>query len=235
MDTKEPGDESQQTDFTTILVSTIHDVKNSLGLVLHTLDEVMEVCTPQECKVYDRFARLHYEAKRVSNDLVRLLSLYKIGNQQLLCNISDYLVADFLEDCQAQNKPLLQMNGISVETECADDLLWYFDTELLAGVVNTVINNALRYAQGRLKLVAREENGFLRLSVEDDGQGYPETLLHGDADAKRGVSFQTGSTGLGLYFASVVARMHENQGRQGYVTISNGGSYGGGCFSIYIP
>lgn len=235
MDSKESGDGHQDADFTTILVSTVHDVKNSLGLVLNTLEEVMETCTPPECKVYDRFAKLQYEAKRVSNDLMRLLSLYKIGNQQLLCNISDYSVADFLEDCQAQNGPLLQMNGISVQTECADDLLWYFDTDLLAGVVNTVINNALRYTQSRLKLVAREENGFLRLSVEDDGEGYPDELLHGDADVKQGVSFQTGSTGLGLYFASVVARMHKNKGHQGYITTQNGGSYGGGCFSIYIP
>jgi hypothetical protein len=52
---------------------------------------------------------------------------------------------------------------------------------------------------------------------------------------KRTINFDTGSTGLGLYFPMLVARSHTNEDREGYISILNGGALGGGAFTIYIP
>ena len=53
--------------------------------------------------------------------------------------------------------------------------------------------------------------------------------------AQRGISFETGSTGLGLYFADVVAHLHIAGGKTGHIHLNNGGSLGGGCFSLVLP
>lgn len=60
-------------------------------------------------------------------------------------------------------------------------------------------------------------------------------MLEEGIKVNRGVSFNTGSTGLGLYFSSIVAKMHKNQGRTGDILLENGGKFGGGCFVLRLP
>ncbi|MDF2642359.1 MAG: histidine kinase, partial [Pseudomonas sp.] len=50
-----------------------------------------------------------------------------------------------------------------------------------------------------------------------------------------GINQGSGSTGLGLYFASHIARLHARNGVHGRIEIANGGALGGGLFSIYLP
>jgi signal transduction histidine kinase len=73
------------------------------------------------------------------------------------------------------------------------------------------------------------------MCVEDNGEGYPEEMLLESAEKNKGVSFASGSTGLGLYFSSRVAAMHKNAGKQGCLAIENGGAYNGGCFVLRLP
>jgi hypothetical protein len=60
-------------------------------------------------------------------------------------------------------------------------------------------------------------------------------MLRGRADVPHGVDFRTGSTGLGLLFASTIARMHSHRDRAGYITTTNDGIDGGGRFTLYLP
>jgi two-component system sensor histidine kinase SenX3 len=229
------SESTEQIDFATILASTVHDMKNSLGLLLNTLDEAVGDCEPGRCPAYERFSKLQYEAKRVNNDLIQLLALYKIGNSTYAANISDYSVADFFEEIMVQNRVLLDSRNISVETDCPDDLYWYFDRDLVAGILNNVLNNAFKYARERLRVSAREEDGFMLLAVEDDGRGYPDFMLSSDARPRQQISFSTGSTGLGLYFAALAARLHRDGERQGSISVDNGGALGGGVFTVRLP
>jgi hypothetical protein len=47
--------------------------------------------------------------------------------------------------------------------------------------------------------------------------------------------FLTNSTGLGLYFSSEVAKMHKHRGQGGSIALENGGTLGGGCFILRLP
>jgi hypothetical protein len=60
-------------------------------------------------------------------------------------------------------------------------------------------------------------------------------LLTEDLSGNTAVNFETGSTGLGFYFADQVAKLHRNGGRCGTLSIENGGSMGGGCFVVKLP
>jgi hypothetical protein len=65
------------------------------------------------------------------------------------------------------------------------------------------------------------------ITVEDDGPGFPDFLLAQGNSAQCGISFETGSTGLGLYFAGVVARLHktgnDDNPHCGSIHLNNGG------------
>ncbi|MET0044445.1 MAG: sensor histidine kinase, partial [Candidatus Thiodiazotropha sp. 6PLUC3] len=63
--------------FSDILASLIHDMKNSLGMVINTLDELAEEEKNHE---NPKFLTLQHESKRLNNNLIALLSLYKIDN-----------------------------------------------------------------------------------------------------------------------------------------------------------
>jgi len=222
-------------DFPAFLASMAHDMKNSLNMLLNTLDEVISTCTPDKCKSHRHLSLIQYEATRVNFNLIQLLTLYKIDRDQFSVNISHYPVAELLEENILQNKPLLDFKDIEICTECSDDLTWFLDSNLLSGVINNILNNAYRYASKRILIRADENNGWLVISVEDDGKGYPEEMLGTGVRNGGGTSFKTGSTGLGLYFSSMVAKLHKNKDREGFISISNGGAYGGGCFTITLP
>ncbi len=224
-----------EVDFSAIIASSVHDMKNSLGLLLTTLDEIVGECPPETCPTYKRFSQVLYEARRVNNDLIQLLALYRMGNSIYTLNVAHHSVHDFLEERVLESKPLLDFNRIEIELECPDDLYWFFDGNLVSGVINNVLNNAFRYTKDKLKVSAAEENGHLAIRIEDNGRGYPAASLTGENEVKNGISFKTGSTGLGLYFSSLAARMHKNGGNQGYISMYNGGTYGGGCFAVNLP
>jgi len=221
--------------FSAFLASMAHDMKNSLSMLLNTLDEVVSTCPTDKCPSHRHLSQMQYEATRVNFNLIQLLTLYKMDHDQFSINISHYPVSELIEEIILQNKPLLDFKGIEIFTEYPDDLTWFLDSNLISGVINNILNNAYRYTSSKILIRGNENNGCLVLSIEDDGQGYPEEMLGTGVQTSRGVSFKTGSTGLGLYFASMAARLHKNKGREGFISISNGGKYGGGCFTITLP
>jgi len=224
--------------FSDILASTLHDTKNSLGLLFNNLEDIIASCRERNCERHTDFYALQYEIQRLNQSLIRLLSLYKAEKSQLAINIDYNAVGDFLEEVAVAHERLLASRGIRLETQCEDSLFWAFDRNLLEGVLDNIINNAFRYAKSIVKISAGVENGYLALLIEDDGIGYPPSMLINENRQprfKQDIDFKTGSTGLGLYFSMMVAAMHANQDKEGFISIVNGGSLGGGVFSIYLP
>lgn len=224
--------------FSDILASTLHDTKNSLGILFNNLEDIIASCRTENCSKHSEFYMLQYEIQRLNHSLIRLLSLYKAEKSQLAANIDYHAIRDILEEVAAQHKILLSSRGIQLLTECEDGLFWAFDRNLVEGVLDNVINNAFRYAQVTAKISASTQNGYLVLQIEDDGRGYPPAMLinkEKQPEFKQEIDFKTGSTGLGLYFSMMVAAMHVNQDKKGFISIVNGGSMGGGVFSIYLP
>lgn len=216
-----------------VLALTVHDMKNSLGMLLNSLDELR---LENEDKLNDspRFNTLQYEAERIHNDLVQLLGIYRLGENNLSAHIEEHFVPDFLSEHLARHTPLL--NGLDIGyTIEADDINGFFDADLLTGVLNNTINNAIRYTRTRIRLTANERNGYLVIGVEDDGEGYPEHMKHNGTLTFKSLDFNTGSTSLGLFFVSAIADLHREGERSGYIKLHNEGALGGGVFEIWLP
>lgn len=223
-------------DFTSILASAVHDMKNSLSMLLNSLEEVAEFCQPTTPDDVGKLAQLQYEGKRLNGQLVQLLTLYKIGKSQYLLNLDEHDVADFLQEATLHHRELFKLREVALTVEAPAGLSWFFDRNLVHGVLNNVLNNAYKYTRDRVAVTAHVEQGMLALRVCDNGEGYPESMLQRENDhQKTGVSFNSGSTGLGLYFSQQVATLHQHKGQQGQITLDNGGIDGGGRFTILLP
>lgn len=222
-------------DVSDVIASTVHDIKNSLTVVLGSLDEMAGGCAAGSCPTHRGLYHLRYEGKRLNGSLIQLLSLYRMENGRYFLNVTENDLEECLEECGLENEETLATKGIRIDIECESGLIGYFDRELVMGVINTVTNNAYRYTKDRITLSAQQCGQFLRISVVDNGPGYPEEMLHRAGDGQVPVSFSTRSTGLGLYFAARVAAIHKNKEHRGYITTGNDGPDGGGCFSLFLP
>jgi len=208
-------------------------MKNSLSFVLNSLEELIQ--DSDDSNESSRFSKLQYEAKRVNNNLIQLLSLYKMGNTGLAANIGEYSVYDFLEECMLLEAPILESKAIKYEIDCSPSMHGYFDRSLIAGVVGNAVNNAVRYTDVFFYISAEFEGDYLAIHINDNGSGYPEGMLDIDQCDSQGVSFECGSTGLGLYFSKMVLGLHKNKKNVGYIKLENGFKLGGACFALFIP
>jgi K+-sensing histidine kinase KdpD len=221
-------------DFTAILASSVHDMKNSLAAIRSRIGELSNHSGKIE---NDCVLQLEYEANRMNNSLMQLLTLYKIDLQHFQLQIDEYSVTDILQEIIAQQADLSAFDGIEFITECSDELYCYCDFNLVCNSVSSILNNAQRYAANKIQLSAIENRGYVQIMIEDDGTGYPQNLLNSEQRTIDRVDYKTGSTGLGLFFAEIIANMHRNGDNNGYVEIANNSciAAGGAKFTLFLP
>lgn len=226
---------SADADFSLILASSVHDMKNSVGMLLASLEEFIAESEPQSDQQGKRLATLQYEASRISGELIQLLSIYRMQGNRLPVHIEEQFISDVLEDQVARNDMLFQTRNLTVNIDCDHDLRWFFDGELIGGVIHNVLVNCARYTKNAIELSATIDNDVLCITVADNGGGYPKMMLEEPVSEDAGVDFQSGSTHLGLYFAGKVAAMHTQNDKKGTIKLENGGKLGGGMFKLYLP
>ncbi len=220
--------------FETVLASTVHDMKNSLSLVLGQIDQIS--CQLEEdSHCIEIVSTLRYEASRINLSLMQLLTLYKLDNHQLEVKLVEVEVADFIEDCIATHSLLASNKNISLEVDCDDSLIWLFDPDMVAIVVNNIIGNSIRYTKSRVIISVKFTTEGLIIELADDGVGYPEIMLEDPGNFITRVNYSTGSTGLGLFFSAAVARSHKRKGKQGKINLDNKGPDNGGRFQLFLP
>lgn len=222
-------------DMTMFLASSIHDMKNSLSVLTGFMEDTLSDSEIKEHPLYKKMAPMLYEVKRLNNNLLELLTIYKVDRKFYPFDLAEHDVGDLMSEIEQQSVTLMSTQNVQVEVDVQDGLYWYFDRDLVLGVISHAMSNASRYTRGHLRLAAAEVDGFLELRVEDNGGGYPKAMIEEGIAVNRGVSFNTGSTGLGLYFSAMVAKMHVNRERVGEIRLENGGKLGGGCFVLRLP
>lgn len=217
------------------LVSSVHDMKNSVTLLLAGLEKTLASTEAAKLATYSELVQVNHEAKRIHNNLIQLLSVYKLGQKIYPFDPQYICLSDFLNTLKAQYANLLKIHNIALEICVSPDLYWYFDEDLVCGTVGNAINNAMRFTRDRILISAKESDRKLVLRIEDNGSGYSDELIRKHGDCMHGVSFHQGNTGLGFYFATLVARMHRNYGHTGELELENGGFLGGACFVLRLP
>jgi two-component system sensor histidine kinase SenX3 len=222
------------------LASTAHDMKNSISVLSGTLESLLRDATPAVEPAYPQMAHMLYQTRRLNDNLMQLLALYKqVGKPGYPFDMQPLAIGHLVEQVASASGVLLKSRSIALETDFDPALIWHFDEDLIIGVLGHAINNAIHYTADTIGLSIATVDGCLELRVEDNGPGYPASMLEAGASAMSGIStgvnFMTNSTGLGLYFSSEVAKMHKHRQRRGALRLENGGTYGGGCFVLTLP
>lgn len=222
--------------FSFLLASLIHDMKNSLGSLSTELDEMSETAKKECPQWQSRLQVMQSESKRFNTQLIQLLTFYKSSQDNYQITLDEYPVLPLLEERYLLHKPLLDSHKIKCEIDCNPALTGYMDRELINGVIDNALNNAIRHCQGEIRLRACEgQSGGILIEVADNGKGFSHT---GTLSLQRGpgeTQFDSGNTGLGLYFSTLVAQLHRNGEHQGWVELKNDTQLGGGCMRLFLP
>jgi signal transduction histidine kinase len=226
----------KQVDFATLMASSVHDMKNIIAAVSQAYESLVAQMPPelQQCAEVRLIER---ESIRLDAMLVQLLGMYKFEHGQLQVQADYCRVDELFEDLHIRHAELLEYRQVSLQVELDDpDLEGFFDRNLISTVLDNALGNALNHCRETVGLHAGMEDGQLVLSVCDDGPGYPADMLGPVRQREAsGIDRETGSTGLGLYFAASIVAMHDQPNREATLELRNSEHLGGACMQIGLP
>lgn len=210
-----------------LYAALLHEMKNNLVLMAMTMERVPHTQAAEHDQPLDEVRLL---CQRVSERLMQALMVYKNDRGGMVLNAVDaYSPEDFVAAMATQARYLLTPLQIDTVVDPDVPAIWFFDRNMLAMALINAIHNSITYARSRICINARVEDGMLCLAVEDDSDGYPPHILQAVAEDR---PLNSNGTGLGLRFASLIAKAHENNGRRGSLSLRN---RGGSVFEIRVP
>lgn len=222
---------SPSLDITTLLASSIHDIKNSLGILLTDIDGVSDFLNTEDKSHQQALLNLKATTRRLNNELTQLLVLYRLKTNTYNVNPVFMDISSFIEDMYQEHKIFIEAAQLELKQECVPELYWNFDPMLVSIALNNALNNAQRYAKKQIILSAKIDEDMLCIQIRDDGAGFPEAMLQDDIKS----DLTQDGTGVGIYFCNEIACSHYKDSRNGQLEISNNGIGGGGCVSLYFP
>jgi signal transduction histidine kinase len=189
-----------------------HQLKTPVTVLRAGLEELLaqENLTPEECAAVSALIHQTYRLSSLIEDLL-LLSRLDAGRLKLEfapVNLSALIEAS-LDDLGA----LPEDFGLTVENEFPPDLRIGGEKRYTAIILQNLLENARKYNRqgGRIRLVARVDDGWVRLAVGNTGRGIPAA-----AQAHIFERFHRGAMGenvpgygLGLNLARELARLHQ--------------------------
>ena len=145
-------------------------------------------------------------------------------------------VADFFSGYFAEAAPRIEAQGVHLAWQLQSEARVLASADALDRVMNNLLDNAARFSQrgGEVRCRVEDQNGSVRIVVEDDGVGIPRKELPHVFDR----FYQAGNerdgrrrgTGLGL---SIVAGLVQEM--RGRVAASSGEERQGSTFVVELP
>jgi two-component system phosphate regulon sensor histidine kinase PhoR len=144
------------------------------------------------------------QAQRLHTLILDLLSLARIESGEQLLSFQPISIAGAARECieRHQTRALARSQQLTVDTP--DDIQVLADVEALGGILDNLIDNAVKYtpAHGVVCLRWWEEPDVCCIEIKDTGIGIPESDLPRIFErfylADKARSRELGGTGLGL-------------------------------------
>jgi signal transduction histidine kinase len=213
-----------------------HELKTPLAGIRVALETVLRGRADPEGG--QRFlANALTDADRLGDLIEKVLEVtrYTGGGHRLQVVLGD--LSQLVEEEVVAAERRAAARGVELTSDITPGVQASFDSEALGIVVSNLLENALKYAQGKPSHVAvglRVEHGEAVLEVEDDGVGIAarelETIFRPFYRANDAVTRRTPGTGIGLFVAREIAVAHG-----GTLVASSAGRGLGARFRLVLP
>jgi signal transduction histidine kinase len=143
------------------------------------------------------------QSDRMRRLIEQLLDLSRLDARGLTVEPRPIVLNDLLAEIAAG----AAADGLPIRLDVQADLAVVADPLVLERVVSNLLTNAIRHGAAPIRISAEQQNGSLRVSVEDEGGGVPEELRGRLFEPFTRIDTGRGS-GLGLAIARAYARAH---------------------------
>ena len=223
----------QHLDLSTLMSISVHDIKNDINHLIGKVEHI-ELNQSAQAKSIPELGEIKTDAININNQLVQLLALYKADEGLLKPFINQHGLSEFLEEKSAQHQSHARSLEKTLSILCDDSLAAFFDESLISSVLDSALDNALRYTNTTVQLIAEHKAPYFVIHIDDDGPGYPEDVIQQPSQATS-INQESKHTGLGLHFAESILALHNNRDLKGYFSLGESPTLGGARFSIYLP
>jgi signal transduction histidine kinase len=193
----------------TLVSDASHELRTPLS-VLRTELELIARERPTGTALKSAIGSAIEETDRLGRLADDLLLLARGDGHQLALNPVTSSARDLLERAAARARGHAAAAHIQIDVAVPDDVYLVVDRDRTAQALDNLLTNALRHANARIELSARNDGASAELHVIDDGAGFPADFLphawerFARADSARG----EGGTGLGLAIVRSISEAH---------------------------
>jgi two-component system sensor histidine kinase KdpD len=217
--------------YNTLLNSLSHELKTPVATIIGVIDTLkVHDDTLSSGLRNELIAELETAGIRLSRQVNNLLDMSRLetGNLQLKkdwCDVNELVFLTL--------RKFPDTNGHTITFNPGEELpLFKIDEGLIEQVLYGLIHNAIIHTKpgSAIRIAAISDTDKLKITVSDNGQGFPETETEKVFDIfYRLPHTQTGGTGLGLSIAKGFVEAHD-----GVISLENKPG-GGAIFTIVIP
>lgn len=192
----------------------VHDLRNPLSAIQGNLELLIEDLDEASEFVREALGDCHKLAGRALFLVAGLLDVEELSEGLLHAEIQDVSVSDIVHQATPHHEATIRMRELSLEFDLEEGLRAKLDPDLIARLVENLLDNSVRYAprRGRVSVRACNEDGALVIRVGNNGPPVPETerdRIFGRyyrIEARRAGA--RANRGLGLYFCTLAATAH---------------------------
>lgn len=176
-----------------------HSLKTPVSVLTTLADGIEE---PRRTRIRDELSRID---TAVRHHLARATAAGDVGLAPRVA------VAEVLAPILDGLRRLATRRGVKLDHDLSNELRVRMAPQDLQELVGNLLDNALRWAKGQVRLLGHEESEGIWLCVEDDGPGMDEAQRQAATGRGARLDEQRSGSGLGLAIVADLVALHGGQ------------------------
>jgi len=181
-----------------------HELRTPLASIKGFVSTIRSDKEMDEATRADFLRIIEEETDRLTRIIEDLLDISRIESGRLKLSMRSFNIMDLIMKNIENIKPLAESKGIDIQSHPAPaPYIVYADQDKTTQIMVNLLSNAIKYnkAGGKVRVAASEDDGKVRVDIEDTGIGISEKDLPHMFEKffrAEGSSSETPGTGLGL-------------------------------------
>ncbi|MCP4580877.1 MAG: sensor histidine kinase [candidate division Zixibacteria bacterium] len=184
---------------------TVHDLKNPISVILNY---------SADCQEHAQMV-IHQSSKQMLNMVLNILDVQKFEDARMRLETDDHNLHQISEIAIDQISFLSREKSIDVVNNIPRDSSVVAEPDTIERVLINLLTNAIKYTPNNGRILLKsvlDSDGFIKVSVSDNGEGIPVDKLDTVFDKFQQVQPRKSSiirsTGLGLTFCKLAVESH---------------------------
>lgn len=184
-----------------------HDLRSPLTNILSSVEMLGSIIPDSEKETSAPILKIaRHSIERIQRLISSLLDLNRLEQNQLVTEREAVSFAQMIDEVLEAVRPALEGRSQSIQVKTEDNLpALYVDVDMTRRILINLVENAAKYTplNGHIEIGAEAapEGNFIRIYVQDDGPGIPETDRERIFDKFTRLKNKTSVRGLGVGLA----------------------------------